>query len=136
MRPIVYLSCLLTVVLIRPVRADDDPKPDVLKTAVELGPLGEYFKVVTVEHDFDPMRGGTVRMKLEVVKPVDTSRLKYKIGFYDKDNRLHLASEVRFDAAFPLEKGESIQLKCWDGREPQEWKRIVFRKDESDAPKK
>jgi hypothetical protein len=115
------------------VTADDKPNP--LKEAVELGTLSEYFKVVSVDHSFDPMRGGTIHIKLEALKSVDTSRLKYKVGLYDKNNQLHLASEVRFDAAFPLEKGESIKLDCWDGREPQEWKRIVFRKDERDSQK-
>lgn len=105
-------------------------KADALTKSIELGVLEEYFKVVSTERTFDPSRGGTIVLKLEVKKDVDTSQLFCKVGFFDKDKHMHLAGPLRFDAAFPLQKGESINVTCWEGRMPQEWHRIAIRRVE------
>jgi hypothetical protein len=112
-----------------------EEKNEALRKAVDLGPLGEFFKLVSVERSFDPSRGGAITLKLEAKKDVDTAPLFFKVGFFDKEKHLALASPLRFDAAFPLQKGESISASCWDGREPRDWHKIAVRKVEKQVPR-
>jgi hypothetical protein len=134
MRHVLGVTFLL--VLVGAGRIGADEGTDVLMKAIDLGNLGKYFKLVGVERTFDSMRGGYVTLKLEAKRDVDTTDLKYKIGFFDKDNQLHLSSDVKFNAQFPLEMGESIKVVCWEGREPREWKKIVVRNAEPVHPRK
>jgi hypothetical protein len=117
-------------------RMTAEQKNAALRKCIDLGTLGEYFKLTGVDRVFDPQRGGSITLRLEATKEVDTSRLNYKIGFFDQDNSLRLSSDIRFEAAFPLQPGESVKVICWEGREPQEWKKIVIRKGVAGASKK
>jgi hypothetical protein len=110
-------------------------KPDPLKEAIDLGPLEEYFKLVSVERVVDPNRGSSITLKLQAKKDVDTSQCFCKVGFFDKGRHMHLASPLRFEAAFPLLKGESINATCGEGRTPQEWHKIAVRKIDKPVPR-
>lgn len=122
----VLSAMFLSLVLPAFVSAQD--KTDDLVKAIDLGPLEENFKLVAAEHVFDPQKGGTLFMKLRAKKDIDISSLYFRVGFFDKDNYLHLASPLRYPAAFPIRKGEAISLEASDGKVPQEWHRIVVRK--------
>jgi hypothetical protein len=116
------------LLLLGSVRGQD--KEIELAKVIDLGPLEEYFKLVAVDQVADPNRGGTITLKLEARKDVDTSLFFCKVGFFDKEKHLHLASPLRFSAAFPLQKGETIQADAWEGRTPQNWHRIAIRRVE------
>lgn len=124
---------ILSLILAGFVPAQDKKSDDLMKS-IDLGALGEHFKLLSAEWDFDPQRGGTVVLKLEAKKDIDTSRLYFKVGFFDKSNHLHATNPLRFMAAFPLQKGESIRVDtldergAGDGSDPQNWHRIVIRK--------
>ncbi len=108
---------------------------EALTKAIELGILGEHFLLVSADKTFDPSRGGTIALKLQATKDVDTSLFFLKAGFFDKDNHMHLAAPVRFDAGFPLKKGETIRVEIWEGRTPQKWHKIAIRKVEKPVPR-
>jgi hypothetical protein len=105
-----------------------DEKADELKKSVELGELDAHFELASAERSVDPERGDTLVLKLKAKRDMDTSQLFYKAGFFDKDGHMHLASPVRFDAGFPLKKGESMRVEVWEGRDPQNWQKISLRK--------
>jgi hypothetical protein len=113
---------------------DDTPVPaksgDDTGKSVDLGPLDEFFSLVRVEHVTDPFRGKTLILILEAKKDVDTSALFYKVGFYSEGKELRLASDLLFDAAFPLEKGERVRASASSGREDVQWKKIAIRRAE------
>lgn len=106
-----------------------------LKAEIDLGPLDDYFRVLTSEQVIDPARGITVVLKLQAKKDVDTSQFFLKAGFFDKENHLHQASPVRFDAAFPLKKDESMRVEIWAGRTQKPWHRVTLRRIEKEVPK-
>lgn len=81
------------------------------------------------------MRGGTLVLTLEARKDIDTSMCFYKAGFFDQKGKLQLASPVRFDAGFPLKRGESMRVEIWEGRAPQDWHKIALRKVDKAAPR-
>jgi hypothetical protein len=110
-------------------------KNEALLKALDLGSLGDDFKLVAAAKVFDQQTGGQITLKLQALKDIDTSALFYKAGFFDKDNHLHLSSPARLEAAFPLKKGESINMVMWEGRTPQEWHRISIRKVDKVVPR-
>jgi hypothetical protein len=109
---------------------------EALKKIVDLGPLAEYFTLLEVRHETTDFQGNTFHFKLEAKKDVDTTLLtNYKVGFFDRDNHLHLASELRFVAGFPLKAGERLMATSWDGREWRSWHRIAVRQVENQPVK-
>lgn len=135
MRHILVLAVGLATLAEGAAQVRPEVKPVPFKAAIDLGPLEEYFRVLTSEQVRDPNRGTTVVLKLQAKKDVDTSQFFLKAGFFDSDNHLGQASPVRFDAAFPLKKDESMRVEIWAGRTKQEWHRVTFRRIEKEAPK-
>jgi RNA polymerase sigma factor (sigma-70 family) len=116
---------------------DDTPVPaqsgDDISKSVDLGPLEEFFSLARVEHVTELFRGKTLILILEAKKDVDTSALFYKVGFYSEGKEIRLASDLLFDAAFPLEKGERVRASAQSGREDVQWKKIAVRRAEKKA---
>jgi RNA polymerase sigma factor (sigma-70 family) len=106
---------------------------------VELGELKEYFKVVSAKDEKRAFGGGThVILKLEVVRSVDPSRFnkKFKVALFDREKTLLVVRDVQFLGPIPLEKGERIDLVCWDGLGLRGWNRIVIRRAEAEPAQK
>jgi hypothetical protein len=99
--------------------------------------LADSFKLVGVTRVFDINNGGSsLHLTLEAIREVDTSYLRYKAGFFDDNNLVQVSSDIRFQAAFLLLKGEMVKAICWEGPEPRVWRKIAIRKSDTPVPKR
>jgi hypothetical protein len=103
-----------------------------LGKAINLGPLGEAFTLVSgLVYDEQPT-GFRFVLKLQAKKDVDTAELYCQAGFFDRGKLLVYASPLVFQANFPMQKGETVNATfVYTGLAPEEgtypWHTIVVR---------
>ena len=121
------LAALLITAFAPSVPADDRPDK-ALKQVVVPGPLADHFDIVSARKRIEETRGVYIILKLRAKKEVDTGNLFFKAGYFDREKHLHEVDELRFEAGFVLQKGETVNAQLWAGREDRKWDRIVIQK--------
>jgi hypothetical protein len=104
------IACLILLgaIVAVPLHAQE-PLP--LGKGIDIGPLGEYFTVLTAETS--TLGGGyTITLKLQAKKDVDTSDLFVQLAAFDKGKLLLESQTLKFDADLSLLKGESLYAGC------------------------
>jgi hypothetical protein len=137
MVPQLLSAAILTGVI---VSAPTDADRALMK-AIEPGPLGEYFTIISVRRgDIDPSGGELIRFRLKAKKELDLEKLPvFRFGFFDKSNRLHVVDDLRIELQFVLKAGESINAEIYhhendenrlNGRPfvRRDWHRVVVQK--------
>jgi hypothetical protein len=114
---------------VSPSRAADGEQA--LIKSIEPGPLADFFTIVSATRKFSDNTGVEIILKLRAKKEVDTSKLYFNVGYFDKENHLHLTYiQMGFREQFVLKEGETVNLEVGYGREDRIWHRIVIQKGE------
>jgi hypothetical protein len=116
-------------VFVRPAQAQEG---EPIGKAINLGPLADYFTLVSgLVYDEQP-GGYRITLKLQAKKDVDTTDLVCQAGYFDRTKHLLQASPLMFQANFMMLKGETVNAGfVYVGATPEEgaypWHTIVIR---------
>ena len=125
-----YLYIVILLVPVFSLTSEGAQEKKEISKNLEIGPLGDFFTLLSADQILDSAKGSKLILKLEAKKDVDPTVLAFKVGLFDKNNYVQIAKNLEFGAAFPLKVGERIEASFyWEG-EPRKWNRIVIRQVE------